>query len=243
MIRILIKRIFKNINEEELAMKSQSSEASICNSGEFQSPICIQPDCAMEMEDKGDIILNYDRTFLSINHNDKKLKICNDESGYAIINGRKFQLEEFHFHVGGKKEDENGSEHVIKGHCYKMELHLVHRSQVERIAAFSIFFEIGYENAALQTILELINKKDISTSSIDIDIKQLIPSETVYYHYLGSLTTGKCEENVEWYVFETPIEMSQEQLDIFKEYYHYSVRETQEMYGRKVLKKKVKLYY
>ncbi|KAA0794839.1 carbonic anhydrase family protein [Bacillus sp. BPN334] len=224
-------------------MKSKSTKFSICNSGNFQSPICIEPDYAMEMEDKGDIILNYDSTFLSINDNDneKKLKICNDGSGYAIINGREFQLKEFHFHVGQENENEGGNEHVIKGQSYKMELHLVHRSQVDRIAAFSIFFKIGCENAALQTILELINKK--VTSPIDIDIKQLIPSETVYYHYLGSLTTGNCEENVEWYVFETSIEMSQEQLNIFKEHYHYSVRKPQKLNERKVLKKKVKLLY
>ncbi|KAB2429188.1 carbonic anhydrase family protein [Bacillus thuringiensis] len=58
-------------------------------------------------------------------------------------NGRKFQLSEFHFHVGDKDKEQNESEHVLVGHCYKMELHLVHKSQVGRIAVLSVFFKLG----------------------------------------------------------------------------------------------------
>lgn len=228
-----------------LVMKSKPLKSDDCSTidyGDFQSPIKIQPDCAVEMQDLGEIILNYDRTFISIEDEGDTIKVHNDESGFAIINGRNFQLKEFHFHVGNKEEEQHESEHVIEGHCYKMELHLVHTSQVGRIAVLSVFFKIGRENSAIQTILNNLDKKNVVITTIDIDIKELLPHETVYYHYLGSLTTSGCIENVEWYVFETSIEISQEQYNIFKTHYSGNVREIQNLNGRKILKKKIKLF-
>ncbi|MBG0967248.1 carbonic anhydrase family protein [Bacillus sp. SRB1LM] len=228
-----------------LVMKSKPlkfDNYSTIDCGEFQSPIEIQPNCAIEMQDQGEILLNYDRTFISIDDKEDTIKVHNDASGFAIINGRKFQLSEFHFHVGDKDKEQNESEHVLVGQCYKMELHLVHKSQVGRIAVLSVFFKIGCANSAIQTILDNINKKRGVTNTIDIDIKQLLPHETIYYHYLGSLTTNGFIENVEWYVFEEPIEMSQEQYNIFKTRYSGNVRCIQNLNGRKILKKKIKLF-
>lgn len=220
-----------------LDMKSKSLISNDCSAieyGKFQSPINIKPDCAIEMHDQGEIKLNYDSTFISIEDNGKLIKVKNDDSGSAIINGRNFQLEEFHFHTG--------SEHAIDCHYYKMELHLVNKSQVGRIAVIGVLFEIGRENSALQTILDNINKKELVTDAIEIDIQQLIPRETTYYHYLGSLTTSGCVENVEWYVFENPIEMSKEQLNIFETRYLCNTRGIQDLNGRTILKKKINLF-
>ncbi|CAD5897516.1 Carbonic anhydrase (fragment) [Carnobacterium maltaromaticum] len=55
--------------------------------------------------------------------------------------------------------------------------------------------------------------------SDSITTSQLFPVDLSYYHYLGSLTTPPLIENVEWYVMEYPVEVSQEQLKIFNTYY------------------------
>ena len=59
--------------------------------------------------------------------------------------------------------------------------------------------------------------EDQTTDYIDaIAISDLIPmynpSMKKFYHYNGSLTTPPCYEVVNWYVFEDPIYISQDQV-------------------------------
>ncbi|WP_180229439.1 carbonic anhydrase family protein [Bacillus wiedmannii] len=209
-----------------------SNETPTIQCGNFQSPVNIETNYIDNMCDPGEMQLNYDNSFVSIENTGHTIKIYNDESGNAIINGRGFRLEEFHFHTP--------SEHVVNGHRYSMELHLVHQSQVGRLAALSVFFELGCENPSFQVILDNLNKQKNLVSGIEINIDKLIPNRKTYYHYLGSLTTDPFIENVEWYVFSNPIEISLEQLENFKEYHPCNARELFDLNGRKILKKEYK---
>ena len=66
-------------------------------------------------------------------------------------------------------------------------------------------------------------------------------SKQAYFIYMGSLTTptgkGGCEEDVKWFVFETPIEVAKEQLarltSLLPE--QYNARPTQPLNGRKTI--------
>jgi len=48
-----------------------------------------------------------------------------------------------------------------------------------------------------------------------VDLSAVLPDAQTYFQYSGSLTTPPCSEGVAWQVLETPIEISQAQLDAF----------------------------
>ncbi|TYR80018.1 carbonic anhydrase family protein [Priestia megaterium] len=199
--------------------------------GHFQSPIDILSDEAVPMDDDGTINLNYNDSFVSVEDNGHTIEV-KDDDGTALINGRKFSLAQFHFHAS--------SEHTVDRENYEMELHFVNKSQSGRIAVIGVFLTAGAENPAFQTILNNIKKGKEAplTETTKIDVKQLVPQEKSYYHYLGSLTTPPYTENVEWYVMRNPVEVSRAQIDKFRTHYPDNHREVQSLDDRTILEKK-----
>lgn len=144
--------------------------------------------------------------------------------------GEEFVLEQFHCHWG--KSDKSGSEHTVDGTMYPAELHLVHwnkdkfKSFAEAAAAdngltvLGIFLKAGKEHSELKKISKLlpfIKFKGQSITVLDTFQPDLfLPSDGSYWTYPGSLTTPPCYESVNWVVFHQPIEVSEEQLNAFR---------------------------
>lgn len=224
---------FKSTAKENKTQKTErqgENKSNNIESGKFQSPINIVSNSTEPMEDTGALELNYNNSFVSIEDNGHTIEV-KDQDGIATINGRQFLLAQFHFHAP--------SEHTVDGKRYEMELHLVNKSSSGRLAVLGVFFTIGSENNAFQTILDQIKagEKVVLPSTTTINIQQLLPQEKGYYHYLGSLTTAPYTENVEWYVLRQPIEISQDQLKVFQKYYSDNYREVQPLYDRVILEK------
>jgi len=70
-----------------------------------------------------------------------------------------------------------------------------------------------------------------------IDARALLPADTTFFTYQGSLTTPPCTEGLTWYVFKTPIEMSAGQISAFTTLEHlgHTNRPIQNLGGRVVL--------
>jgi carbonic anhydrase len=64
---------------------------------------------------------------------------------------------------------------------------------------------------------------------------ELLPSETRYIRYSGSLTTPPCSEGVIWTVFVSPIEASAAQIARFARLYGSNARPVQPLNRRKLL--------
>uniref|UniRef100_A0A0B7AZZ1 Carbonic anhydrase n=1 Tax=Arion vulgaris TaxID=1028688 RepID=A0A0B7AZZ1_9EUPU len=143
----------------------------------------------------------------------------------------KYILEQFHFHWGQK--DTQGSEHAINGAHYPVEAHFVHRqshlpnasvasSHPFGLAVIAVFFKIGKENANFNKLLDYFpniteanNKVRIPTFAVK-DLLPVAPSYD-YFRYQGSLTTPPCYESVIWSILLELIEISDDQLDMFRE--------------------------
>jgi carbonic anhydrase len=70
---------------------------------------------------------------------------------------------------------------------------------------------------------------------IRIDPQDILPDDTAhYYHYVGSLTTPPCSENVQWYLLKTPSTASKDQIEAFRKYYVDNERPVQELHDRHV---------
>jgi len=193
--------------------------------GQMQSPINIisHDVVALDTErENGAIEVAYDETALNIVNNGHSIEVTS--RGWVKINGRSFELRQFHFHAQ--------SEHTINGTPYPLEAHFVHEGQDGRLAVIAVFFEVGNKNEGFETVLRNIDKNH---GPITLNTHGMMPENKSYYHYLGSLTTPPLTENVEWYVLKTPVSIAEEQLSVFKTLYNHNNRELQPLNERKVV--------
>ena len=200
----------------------------MCKIGKNQSPIDIN---------KQDLIkaclnplkLEYNSKAKSVVNNGHTIKVSIEDGSYLYVDGKKFELKQFHFHTP--------SENTIDGKNYPMEAHLVHISKDGEIAVIGVMFKLGKENKALKkfqnSICSKVNKK--KTISAYLNPSELLPKNRDYYRFNGSLTTPPCTEGVRWFVFKEPVEMSKEQLKIFSKIMGKNNRPTQPINARKVL--------
>ncbi|KXJ27896.1 carbonic anhydrase 2 isoform X2 [Exaiptasia diaphana] len=142
-----------------------------------------------------------------------------------------YKLHSFHLHWGS--DASKGSEHTVDDKMYPAELHLVHYNSkyanlsaslahADGLAVLGIFFEVGDENAALQSFLKYtvnVTNRDSEIKGVSQTqtLKGLLPSNTDhFYRYSGGLTTPTCNEVVTWTVFNKTATMSKAQLDLLR---------------------------
>lgn len=172
----------------------------------------------------------------NIINNGKSIQVCIDGADSCLTGGPleddRYEIVQFHFHWG--KTSKTGSEHTIDGRQYASELHLVHYNTTKfasfaeaaksegGLAVLGVFLTPGSENAALNTLAKLMSRVQSGGDSIDLpdgfDPASLLPEDkSKFWSYSGSLTTPPCFESVNWIVFKEPIEVSEQQLEQFRQ--------------------------
>lgn len=194
-----------------------------CGIGHHQSPVNIVPGKTLTLN--AEYALHMDEnvhTTAKVIDNGHSIKVTPKVGGSIELNGEKFQLLQFHFH--GK------SEHTVDGKRYDMVAHFVHQNpETKQLAVVAVFFTEGKNNPALDNILGNIGRE------IRIDPQDLLPGDTQhYFHYIGSLTTPPCSENVQWYLLKTPAQASKDQIEAFRKYYVDNERPVQELFDRTI---------
>jgi len=111
-----------------------------------------------------------------------------------------------------------------------MVAHLVHQNpKTKQLAVVAVFFEEGAPHQILDDVVNNVG------ASIKINPQDLLPEDVAsYYHYVGSLTTPPCSENVQWYLLKTPKTASKQQIEHFREFYVDNERPVQELHDRRV---------
>jgi 5'-nucleotidase len=199
-----------------------SEEYDLCATGIQQSPIDITGATPQE----GGITFNYQPTLLSnVINNGHTIQVMYDAGSTIEVGGVTYNLIQFHFHVP--------SEHTEDGTPAAMELHLVHQNADESLAVVGVLMDQGQENPILAQFWDQIPVEE-STVSVEgsITIAEALPAGAGYYAYDGSLTTPRCSEGVEWFVFDEHTQVSQEQVDKFVEVVGNNARPTQPLNDR-----------
>jgi len=178
-----------------------------CN-GKAQSPIDISGD--MHDVDFVELELDYKtNSTLDITNNGHTVQV-NYPFGTFNYAGDEYKLVQFHFHAA--------SEHTLNGKQFPLEAHLVHLTDDNKIAVIGIWFKFGEENELIKNIYEYVpdgTDKEFHESKV-IDVKNVLPVDHSYYHYVGSLTTPPCTEGVNWFVMKNAREASREQIEKIK---------------------------
>ena len=194
-----------------------------CAKGHAQSPINVIPGKSIKLNPQYKLALHEDiHTTAKVIDNGHSIKVTPKEGGTIVLNGETFKLLQFHFH--GK------SEHTVDGKRYDMACHMVHQNpKTKQLAVIAVFFKEGKKNPILDKIIHNVGKE------IKVDPQDLLPSDSQhYFHYVGSLTTPPCSENVQWYLLKQPVEASKEQIEAFRKYYVDNERPVQELNDREI---------
>jgi len=194
-----------------------------CAIGQRQSPIDIRDGIKVDLES---IKFNYRPSTFRIVDNGHTIQV---EVGENSINltGKSYELVQFHFH--------RPSEEKVNGQRFDMVVHLVHKSDEGQLAVVAVLLERGSENPFIQTLwnnLPLERNTPVQPPATQIDLASLLPATRSYYTYMGSLTTPPCSEGVLWLVMKQPVQVSQDQINIFSRLYRNNARPIQSSAGR-----------
>ncbi|MGE0681343.1 MAG: carbonic anhydrase [Candidatus Binatia bacterium] len=203
-----------------------SPEFAACAEGHAQTPIDITRPVLMGLSD---IKFHYTPGNGQIVNNGHTIQVNYPKGNSIEIDGRHYELVQFHFHTP--------SEHTVKGKHYDMELHLVHKDAEGHIAVVGVLMEKGENNEMLNDIWAAFPKeagapKDFAAT---LDASALLPTDHRAYRYTGSLTTPPCSENVKWLLMESPITVSQAQVQVFQKLFPSNSRPIQPVNNRVVL--------
>lgn len=200
----------------------------VCRLGKHQSPIDIVPSNHLAVGDTQALQLNYKASQLKLLNNGHTLQLPYDAGSTISLEGKEYQLVQFHFHVP--------SEHTIAGQSYALEVHLVHLLQDNQLLVVGVMFTEGSENSFLAEFWSRIPVLEglVEVAGATINIAALVPNIADYYRYEGSLTTPPCSENVHWIVLKAELEASKAQINKFLAIFGQNARPVQSLNGRVV---------
>ncbi|XP_076125918.1 carbonic anhydrase 5A, mitochondrial isoform X2 [Alosa pseudoharengus] len=204
--------------------------------GDRQSPIDIAVRKTQWDRQLKPLEMNYDpRTCQQIWNNGYSFIVeYDDTTERSTIKGGpledQFRLCQFHFHWG--ESNAWGSEHSIDRRLFPAELHLVHWNsdkyslfeeavmEENGLGVVGVFLKLGKRHEGLQKLVDAlpaVRHKDSVVEFGRFDPACLLPENTEdYWTYAGSLTTPPLTEAVTWMVMKQPIEVSHDQLAVFR---------------------------
>nr|TKW10866.1 hypothetical protein SEVIR_6G196000v2 [Setaria viridis] len=202
----------------------------------MQSPIDLSDDRVTLVRSLGFLNYSYRPAEASIVNrgHDIQVKFSGD-AGRLVINGTVYHLRQLHWHTP--------SEHTVDGRRYDMELHLVHQTTENKTAVIGVLYETGnIPDLFLKTLEPSIRRigdtRDREEPIGVVDPNGARATGSVYYRYMGSLTTPPCTEGVVWTVFKKVRPVAKYQLEILREAvadgYEDNARPLQEVNNRDI---------
>lgn len=190
--------------------------------GLTQSPIDIQTAMIEPNDRLAPVQVNFSDTTANFLNNGQNLQLLG--AGQARMNNRVFDFVQVHFHAD--------SEHRLNGEVYPLEAHFLFQSPNGQTAVIGVLYQVGTHNPEFDHVLEQYEQQACYG---EFSVDGLIPENKSYYHYIGSLTTPPLTEGIEWYVMQTVMEVSAEQVQRFIAIHGRNNRACQSLNGRKVL--------
>ena len=199
----------------------------LCTTGNMQSPIDIGAADKLRIDDLG---FKYQGAELDILNDCNRYRVLlKFPDNYWLTVGKKpYFLTELHFRAPG--------ENAVNGKRPPLSIQFVHYSPEGVFLIIEVPVIAGKENPIIKTIWEHIpdRGKESRVSGVKVNPMDLLPANRAFYRYPGSLTTPICNEVVQWYVMQNPIEMSETQIAEYLRHYHDVARPLQPLKGRPV---------
>lgn len=146
---------------------------------------------------------------------------------FLIVGRQRYELTQFHFH--------HPSEEQIHGKPYAMVIHFMFQSPGGKIAGAAVLVNAGGSNpivAQLWKYMPPAPGKAHIIPGVTLNPAGLLPRDTAYYTYMGSVSAPPCTEGVKWFVLKTPVTVSPAQINAFTKLYPHDARPVQPLNGR-----------
>jgi len=198
-----------------------------CASGHAQSPIDIADAKLAELLP---LEFQYNSATLNIINNGHTIQVNYAPGSRLTVGDKTYTLKQFHFH--------HPSEERINGRDFDLVAHLVHDDGSGHLAVVAVLFKQGKSNPLLDAVWRNIPphmERAVDMPSVRINVTDLLPGDTSYYTYRGSLTTPPCSEGVTWYVLKNMSTLSADQVAAFAKLYPHNARPIQPRYDREIL--------
>lgn len=198
---------------------------SQCGTGTRQSPIDLRDGMKVDLEP---IVFDYRPSAFNVVDNGHTIQVNVGAGNTIALGGRAYELVQFHFH--------RPSEERINGKGFEMVVHLEHKDTEGKLAVVAVLLERGKAQNMIQTVWNNLplEKNDVVTPSIVLNVADLLPARREYFTYMGSLTTPPCSEGVLWMVMKEPVQASPAQMALFSRLYPLNARPIQANSGRVV---------
>jgi len=213
--------------------------------GLLQSPINILSD--QSERGKHNVTFNFKDQINKVQNLGHTVQLDFEAGSTVNVDGKIFEFKQIHFHTP--------AEHLIDGITYPMEMHVVNtlvgqtEEETTEYLVLSFLFKMGKENKFIDEFIRLIpgvkdESEDVSTGTVNL--RKLIDNNpdynrekvlNSYFSYKGSLTTPPYTESVNWFVMNTIIDASPEQIQQINKIQGDNARRIQAQYGRPVSNK------
>ncbi|XP_064603159.1 carbonic anhydrase 2-like isoform X2 [Liolophura sinensis] len=201
--------------------------------GMRQSPIDINTDHVLYNENLGDLkLLNYDTSLSTpptLINNGHTVQV-NIQGDYFLQGGglpSRYRVAQFHFHWGDA--DKRGSEHLVNGKAFPMEMHIVHYSteysnvsdalnRPNGLAVLAVLFTVGdAPNSAFDKVVGHLQSQSDVIKLDTFSLRSLLPVDvSTFFRYSGSLTTPPCYESVIWSLYRNNVALAESQVNKFR---------------------------
>ena len=199
-----------------------------CSKGKEQSPIDIRG--AHLNKTLQPIEFHYMSGPVSIENDGRRIIVHVNPGGYIVASGVRYDLQQFEFH--------HPSENAVNGKLTDLDVELLHKSADGKMAVIEVRMAMdrGSPNAVLATLWSHLPKKPGTTEKIAemVNAGGFLPADRGYWTYMGSLSTPPCTEGVRWFVFETEISLSLDQVRAFTMLFRLNSRPVQDAHGRRI---------
>ena len=202
-----------------------------CANGQAQSPIDLTAADSIDLVDPD---FHYEPVPLNLLNNGHTVQIPYAPGSYVVLDGKRYDLLQFHFH--------SPSEHAVEGKSRSAELHLVHQSDAGELAVVAVLLR-EHDPPITSSVKELVEYRKLSQAlpakagdqvrtEKTINARLLLPEKTTTYRYSGSLTTPPCTESVTWLVMTEPITLPVEQILQYERLLNHNNRPLQQLNDR-----------
>jgi carbonic anhydrase len=184
-----------------------------CAAGKNQTPINITGMVEAELPA---LVLDYKvEGGQEIVNNGHTIQVNYAPGSTITVDGIAFELLQFHYH--------SPSENNIDGKSYPMEVHFVHKDKDGNLAVLALMYEEGAENQELQKAWGEMPQAAGQKANLKAAVSAgaLLPSNTDYYRFNGSLTTPPCSEGVRWLTLKAHSTASKQQIEAFQHVMHH----------------------
>ena len=197
-----------------------------CQIGKYQSPIDIH---GAKAADLPAIVFSYQPSPLKLVDNGHTVQVTYAPGSFITVGDQRYELQQFHFH--------HPAEEKVEGKSFPLVAHLVHKNNEGKLAVVAVLLTEGKANDSIGNIWKYLpaeEGKEVAPEGASVDVGALLPATRGYFTFAGSLTTPPCTEGVTWFVLQTPVPVSSEQVAAFAKKYPNNARPVQPLNGRAV---------